>query len=105
MSAVPGRVLLADEETVAAIACAIDPRYRALVLLLRYTALRWNEERGHYDFGECDWAELRRVVGGDGPCNRQRLEHHVRAHGEGAWVREAAAAYAAKHAGAGVIAA
>jgi ring-1,2-phenylacetyl-CoA epoxidase subunit PaaA len=59
--------------------------------------LRWNEERGHYDFGECDWDELRRVVSGDGPCNRQRLAHHVRAHEEGAWVREAAAAYAAKH--------
>ena len=43
MSWVPGRVLLADEETVEAIACAIDPRFRALVLLLRYTALRWNE--------------------------------------------------------------
>ena len=43
MSWLPGRVLLADEETVEAIACAIDPRFRALVLLLRYTALRWNE--------------------------------------------------------------
>ena len=43
MTWVPGRVLLADEETVEAIACAIDPRFRALVLLLRYTALRWNE--------------------------------------------------------------
>ncbi len=43
MTWLPGRVLLADEETVEAIACAIDPRYRGLVLLLRYTALRWNE--------------------------------------------------------------
>ena len=43
MTWLPGRVLLADEETVEAIACAIDPRFRALVLLLRYTALRWNE--------------------------------------------------------------
>jgi ring-1,2-phenylacetyl-CoA epoxidase subunit PaaA len=63
-------------------------------------ALRWNAERGHYDFGECDWDELRRVVSGDGPCNRQRLAHHIRADEEGAWVREAAAAYAAKHAAA-----
>jgi ring-1,2-phenylacetyl-CoA epoxidase subunit PaaA len=60
--------------------------------------LRWNEERGHYDFGQPDFEELRRVVGGDGPCNRQRAEHHRRASEEGAWVREAAAAYAAKHA-------
>jgi hypothetical protein len=43
MSWLPGRILLADEETVEAIACAIDPRFRALILLLRYTALRWNE--------------------------------------------------------------
>ena len=63
-------------------------------------ALRWNAERGHYDFGECDWDELRRVVSGDGPCNRQRLAHHIKADEEGAWVREAAAAYAAKHAAA-----
>ena len=63
-------------------------------------ALRWNAERGHHDFGECDWDELRRVVSGDGPCNRQRLAHHIRADEEGAWVREAAAAYAAKHAAA-----
>jgi len=60
--------------------------------------LRWNEERGHYDFGACDFEELRRVVGGDGPCNRRRAAHHLKAHEDGAWVREAAAAYAAKHA-------
>jgi ring-1,2-phenylacetyl-CoA epoxidase subunit PaaA len=60
--------------------------------------LRWNEERGHYDFGACDFEELRRVVSGDGPCNRQRAAHHLKAHEDGAWVREAAAAYAAKHA-------
>jgi ring-1,2-phenylacetyl-CoA epoxidase subunit PaaA len=67
-------------------------------------ALRWNDERGHYDFGECDFEELRRVVSGDGPCNRQRAAHHLKAHEDGAWVREAAAAYAAKHASAGAAA-
>ena len=35
--------------------------------------LRWNEARGHYDFGAIDWSEFWRVVGGDGPCNRERL--------------------------------
>ena len=60
--------------------------------------LRWNEERQHYDFGACDFEELRRVVSGDGPCNRQRAAHHLKAHEDGAWVRAAAAAYAAKHA-------
>jgi ring-1,2-phenylacetyl-CoA epoxidase subunit PaaA len=60
--------------------------------------LRWNAERGHYDFGDPDFEELRRVVSGDGPCNRQRVAHHLKAHEDGAWVRDAAAAYAAKHA-------
>jgi ring-1,2-phenylacetyl-CoA epoxidase subunit PaaA len=59
--------------------------------------LRWNPDRGHYDFGEPDFDELRRVVSGDGPCNRQRMAHHLKAHEDGAWVRDAAAAYAAKH--------
>jgi ring-1,2-phenylacetyl-CoA epoxidase subunit PaaA len=76
----------------------IAPQADALGLTLPDPDLRWNEQRGHYDFGECDWEELRRVVNGDGPCNRQRMAHHITAHEEGAWVREAAAAYAAKHA-------
>jgi ring-1,2-phenylacetyl-CoA epoxidase subunit PaaA len=59
--------------------------------------LRWNEEREHFDFGAPDFEELRRVVSGDGPCNRQRAAHHRKAHEDGAWVRDAAAAYAAKH--------
>jgi ring-1,2-phenylacetyl-CoA epoxidase subunit PaaA len=59
--------------------------------------LRWNEDRGHFDFGAPDFEELRRVVSGDGPCNRQRAAHHLKAHEDGAWVRDAAAAYAAKH--------
>ena len=55
-----------------------------------------NEQREHYDFGAIDWEEFQRVVSGNGPCNRQRLAHHVSAHKEGAWVREAMAAYEAK---------
>jgi ring-1,2-phenylacetyl-CoA epoxidase subunit PaaA len=58
--------------------------------------LKWNEERGHYDFGAIDWDEFMRVISGDGPCNRQRLAHHIQAHEEGAWVRDAMAAYDAK---------
>ncbi|HEY0774371.1 MAG TPA: 1,2-phenylacetyl-CoA epoxidase subunit A, partial [Nocardioidaceae bacterium] len=57
---------------------------------------RWNDERGHYDFGEIDFTELFEVIKGNGPCNKQRIEHRVRAHEDGAWVREAAAAYARK---------
>jgi ring-1,2-phenylacetyl-CoA epoxidase subunit PaaA len=58
--------------------------------------LRWNEERQAHDFGPIDWDEFWRVVNGDGPCNRERLETRVRAWEEGAWVRDAATAHAAK---------
>ncbi len=58
--------------------------------------LAWNDERGHYDFGEPDWDELRRVVAGDGPCNAERMATRKGAHDDGAWVREAAVAHAEK---------
>ena len=58
--------------------------------------LRWNDEAGRYDFGEPDWDEFKRVISGGGPCNRERLATRVRAHEDGAWVREAAEAHAAK---------
>jgi ring-1,2-phenylacetyl-CoA epoxidase subunit PaaA len=60
--------------------------------------LAWNEERQHWDFGPIDWEEFRRVVAGDGPCNRERLAERVQAWEEGAWVREAALAHARKQA-------
>src|SRR6478672_10192680 len=58
--------------------------------------LKWNEARGHYDFGEINWDEFWNVVKGNGPCNKQRLDARRKAWEEGEWVREAAAAYAAK---------
>ena len=58
--------------------------------------LAWNEQRGHYDFGPIDWDEFRRVIAGDGPCNRERLAARVQAWEDGAWVREAARAHADK---------
>jgi ring-1,2-phenylacetyl-CoA epoxidase subunit PaaA len=73
------------------------PQSQVLGLSIPDPDLRWNDERGHYDFTAPDWDELRRVISGDGPCNRQRIEHRVRAHTEGAWVRDAAMAYASKH--------
>ncbi len=72
------------------------PQAEVLGLSLPDPALRWNADRGHHDFGEPDWAEFFAVLKGNGPCNEQRLSHRVRAHEDGAWVREAAAAYAAK---------
>ena len=58
--------------------------------------LQWNEARGHYDFGEIDWEEFKRVLNGDGPCNKERLATRVKAHEAGAWVREAALAHEEK---------
>lgn len=58
--------------------------------------LCWNEERGHYDFGEIDWEEFKAVLGGAGPCNQERMEARRAAHAESKWVKEAALAYAKK---------
>lgn len=55
--------------------------------------LKWDEERGHYDFGEINWEEFWQVVNGNGPCNKERLAARVKAHEEGKWVREAAIAF------------
>ena len=73
------------------------PQAGVLGLTLPDPELRWNAERGHHDHGPIDWGEFEAVLRGDGPCNRQRLAHRVRAHEEGRWVREAASAYARKH--------
>lgn len=58
--------------------------------------LKWNEERGHYDYGAIDWTEFWDVVKGNGPCNRERIEARRKAWEEGAWVREAALAHSRK---------
>jgi len=68
----------------------------ALGLRLPDPDLRWNDERGHFDYTAPDFGELMTVIRGDGPCNRDRMAHRIRAHTEGGWVRAAAAAYAAK---------
>ena len=58
--------------------------------------LKWNEKSGHYDFGEINWDEFFQVISGNGPCNSERLEARQKAHSQGAWVREAASAFARK---------
>ena len=58
--------------------------------------LKWNEKTNHYDFGEIDWEEFWNVVNGKGLCNKERIEHHKKAHDEGEWVRKAALAYSTK---------
>jgi ring-1,2-phenylacetyl-CoA epoxidase subunit PaaA len=60
--------------------------------------LKWSAEREAHDFGAIDWNEFKRVIAGDGPCNRERLAARVKAWDDGAWVREAALAHARKQA-------
>ena len=71
---------------------------RILGVTLPDPDLKWNEERRAHDYGAIDWEEFWRVVNGDGPCNKERLATRVKAHDDGAWVREAALAHAAKQA-------
>jgi ring-1,2-phenylacetyl-CoA epoxidase subunit PaaA len=72
------------------------PQAEKLGVSLPDPLLAWNSEREHYDFGEIDWTEFWQVVGGNGPCNAERVAHRRAAHDDGAWVREAASAYAAR---------
>jgi ring-1,2-phenylacetyl-CoA epoxidase subunit PaaA len=69
---------------------------RILGVTLPDPDLKWNEARQAHDHGTIDWSEFKRVVAGDGPCNRERLATRVKAWNDGAWVREAAMAHAAK---------
>jgi ring-1,2-phenylacetyl-CoA epoxidase subunit PaaA len=72
------------------------PQAKALGVTLPDPDLAWNEARGSYDFGTPDWDEFAAVVEGYGPCNAERLANRRRAHEDGAWVREAATAFARK---------
>jgi ring-1,2-phenylacetyl-CoA epoxidase subunit PaaA len=72
------------------------PQIEFLGLSLPDAGIRWNEADGHYDFSPLNWDEFNQILQGNGPCNRQRLKARVKAHEEGAWVREAALAHAEK---------
>ncbi|SPS00517.1 1,2-phenylacetyl-CoA epoxidase subunit PaaA [Cupriavidus taiwanensis] len=75
------------------------PQAEYLGLSIPDPELKWNEERGHYDFGEIDWSEFYHVIQGNGPCNRERLRTRVKAWDDGAWFRDALVAHAEKQAG------
>ncbi len=75
------------------------PQAEYLGLSIPDPKLAWNPQRGHYDFGDIDWEEFWAVVRGNGPMNRERIAHKRAAWEDGAWVREAATAYAARQAG------
>jgi len=72
------------------------PQADFLGLTIPDADLKWNEEKKGYDFGSIDWNEFWNVVKGNGPCNKERITAKIKAHEEGAWVREAANAYAKK---------
>lgn len=72
------------------------PQAKLIGLEVPDDELKWNEEKGGYDFGEINWDEFYQVIAGNGPCNKERLEVRNKAHNDGAWVREAAIAYADK---------
>ncbi len=75
---------------------ATVPQAEILGLVIPDENLKWNEERGHYDFSEINWDEFWQVVKGNGPCNKERLAARVKAKEDGLWVREAANAFAKK---------
>ncbi|MFZ6778291.1 1,2-phenylacetyl-CoA epoxidase subunit PaaA [Undibacterium sp. Ji83W] len=72
------------------------PQIEYLGLQLPDPAIKWNEERGHYDFGEINWDEFYQVLKGNGPCNRERLRTRVKAYDDGAWFRDALQTHADK---------
>ncbi|TFW10703.1 1,2-phenylacetyl-CoA epoxidase subunit A [Massilia arenosa] len=74
------------------------PQAEFLGLTLPDPDLKWNAERGHYDFGEIDWSEFHNVLKGNGPCNKERLRTRVKAWDDGEWFRDAMVAYADKQA-------
>jgi ring-1,2-phenylacetyl-CoA epoxidase subunit PaaA len=75
---------------------ATVPQAKILGVTLPDPALKWNEERGHHDYGAIDWDDFWAVVNGNGPCNKERLATRVKAHEDGQWVRDAALAHARK---------
>jgi ring-1,2-phenylacetyl-CoA epoxidase subunit PaaA len=74
------------------------PQAEFLGLTVPDPDLKWNEQTGHYEFGEIDWTEFQDVLKGNGPCNRERLRTRVKAYEDGAWFRDALNAYADKQA-------
>lgn len=73
------------------------PQVEYLGLIVPDAHLTWNEVKKGYDYSEPNWEEFKQVISGNGPCNKERLAARNKAHQEGAWVREAAQAYAKKH--------
>lgn len=74
----------------------VVPQAERLGVTLPDPTIRWNEKRGHYDFAPVTWQVYRTALAAGAQCGRQRLAHRVAAHENGAWVRAAVDAYAAR---------
>jgi ring-1,2-phenylacetyl-CoA epoxidase subunit PaaA len=74
----------------------IAEQVKVLGMMLPDPDLKWNEETNQYDFGKINWDEFKQVIQGNGPCNKERMDMRRKAWNDGAWIREAAIAYAAK---------
>lgn len=74
------------------------PEIHALGLTVPDPDMVYDEETGNWVYSEIDWDEFWQVVKGDGPCNTERMTARRDAHNNGAWVREAVEAYAARQA-------
>ncbi len=74
------------------------PQIEYLGLDLPDPGIKWNEERGHYDFSDPDWTEFFDVIKGNGPCNVDRMKDRVKAWEDGTWVRDGLLAHARKKA-------
>ena len=75
---------------------ATVPQAQYLGLTIPDPGMKQNEKTGHWEYSAIDWSEFKQVLAGNGPCNRDRMAARRKAHDEGAWVREAARAYADK---------
>jgi len=79
---------------------ATVPQAKFLGLTVPDPDLKWDDSlnggKGGYQHGDIDWDEFWRVVKGDGVMNRERVAMRKAAWDEGAWVRKAALAHAAK---------
>jgi ring-1,2-phenylacetyl-CoA epoxidase subunit PaaA len=73
------------------------PQAKAINLTLPDPDLKYNEQTGHWEFGEINWNEFNEVIKGNGPCNKERIQAKTKAYEDGKWVREAALAFAKKH--------
>lgn len=78
---------------------ATVPQAQVLGIEVPDPDLKFNAESGHWDYGDIDWDEFNRVIRGGGICHRQRMTDRRKAHEDGAWVREAALAFAQKQVG------